>query len=147
LVAHKALHGLLYPLHRLVAGGPGGNVDQDSDKMHLNFKPALSESGSDIHLVNVRTMATLPEDGSLAYPTERIALVLHRLGFDCCYHSDGLNATTRGGEFSIQQLFPDYFGNQVKVTSLTTLVGGPVIDKSFIVALKPMEVYTFELQP
>ena len=69
------------------------------------------------------------------------------MGFDFCNYSNGLNATTLGGEYSIPQLFPDYFGNQVKVTSLTTLVGGPVIDKSFIVALKPMEVYTFELQP
>ena len=66
---------MLYSLRRLIAGVPGGKVDEDSDEMHFDFNPALSESGSDIHLVNVRTMAVLPEDASLAYPTERIALV------------------------------------------------------------------------
>ena len=76
-----------------------------------------------------------------------VALIVHRLGFDCCFQAAGLNGTTRGGEFSVNQLFPDYFGDQVQTTSLTLLQRGPLIQKSFTIALKPMEIYTFELRP
>lgn len=145
LSAHKVVHAHLHPIHRLV-----WNADLDSRKMHLNFKPVLTESGSDIHLVNLRTMTLLPDDGaagSVVQPDEKVALIIHRLGFDCCFPSLGFNGTTRAGEFSVHQLFPDYFANQIRPSTLTLAQEDAPIDKSFVIALRPMEVYSFVLQP
>lgn len=147
LSAHRSLHGLLYPVHQLVLNDQ--QLDDSWTKLlHGNFKPALSESGSDIHVVNLRTGTRLPDDQAVE-PSSSISLVLHRLGFDCCFLPLGLNSSTgNNGEFSLDQLFPDYFGNRIRSMSLTSLQNqGPVIDKSFTVALRPMEIYTFELQP
>lgn len=141
LAAHRAVHGLLYPVHQLVSN----DLTQDL-KLHVNFKPVLNENGADIHLVNLRTGATLLDD-SYVQPAQSVALVLQRLGIDCCFHTIGFNSSTNRGEFSVGHLFPDYFGNTVQSTSLTQLQQGPAIEKSFTVALKPMEFYTFQLQP
>lgn len=118
----------------------------DNDKLRSSFKPALAESGADIHVVNLRTGTLLPDDEAVQ-PSNSVSLVVHRLGFDCCFAAIGLNSSTQGGEFSLGRLFPDYFGNRVRPTSLTSLHQGNVIEKSFTIGLKPMELYTFELQP
>ena len=133
---------MLYPIHQLVL-----NDRKDGTRLHETFKPALSEIGADLHLVNLRTGAMLVDDVGDVQPAQSVALVLHRLGIDCCFPSTGSNSSTKGGEFSVDELFPDYFGNKVQATSLTQLQKGPAIEKSFTVALKPMEIYTFQLQP
>jgi len=97
--------------------------------------------------VNLRTGATLNNEDGGASPAQSVALLLHRLGFDCCFPVLGSNGSTKGGEFSVDMLFPDYFGNKVQATSLTQLEAGPAIEKSFTIALKAMEIYTFQLQP
>ena len=77
-----------------------------------------------------------------------MALIVHRLGFDCCWPAAGFNATTSGGEFSVGHLFADdYFGERVQPTSLTLLYDAPAIDRTSVIALEPMEIYTFHLQP
>ena len=140
LAAHKSLHSMLYPLHNLVL-----NSDVDSEEIRPNFNPTGQEdSGSDVHLVNLRTQPELDEP---IHPADKIALVIHRLGFDCCYAADVLNTTTSTGSFSIGRLFPDYFGNRVKASSLTLLNEGLTMDKSETLVVKPMEIYAFELQP
>lgn len=131
----------MYPAHQLV-----WDSEPDDPKLHASFKPALAEIGSDIHVVNLRTATQLPDDKAVQ-PASSISLILHRLGFDCCFPIVGFNSSTGGGEFSLERLFPDYFGNKVRSTSLTSLHDGTDIEKSFTIALKPMEVYTFELQP
>lgn len=151
LSAHRSLHGLLYPVHQLVAD----NQDDSPEKLHDNFKPALSPSGSDIHVVNLRTGTQLPDDQAVEPSSSSVSLVLHRLGFDCCFPPSGLvvsnnlaDNNNNEGEFSLDRLFPDYFGNRVRSMSLTSLQHqGPDIEKSFTIALRPMEIYTFELQP
>ncbi|EFX62421.1 hypothetical protein DAPPUDRAFT_301262, partial [Daphnia pulex] len=144
LSAHRSLHGLLYPVHQLVAD----NQDDSPEKLHDNFKPALSPSGSDIHVVNLRTGTQLPDNQAVEPSSSSVSLVLHRLGFDCCFPPSGLVVSNSEGEFSLDRLFPDYFGNRVRSMSLTSLQHqGPDIEKSFTIALRPMEIYTFELQP
>ncbi len=97
--------------------------------------------------MNLRTGAALNNEGG-ASPAQSVALILHRLGFDCCFPVLGSNGSTKGGEFSAGKLFPGYFDNRVQATSLTQLEEGPnTIDKSSAIALKPMELYTFQLQP
>jgi len=145
LTAHRSLHELLYPIHQLSWKGQQPTDEADS-KLHLSFKPALAESGADIHLVNLRTATELPDDAA-ARPAQTVSLLLHRVGFDCCFPAAGLNSTTRHGHFSLDQLLPDYFGQRVRATSLTSSQQGPAIEKSFVIALKPMEIYSFELQP
>ena len=134
-------------MHQLV----DDSNEDDSAKLHDNFKPALSQSGSDIHVVNLRTATQLPDDQSVEPSSSSVSLVLHRLGFDCCFPPSGLiniSADSNNGEFSVDKLFPDYFGNRVRSMSLTSLQHqGPAIEKSFTIALRPMEIYTFELQP
>lgn len=142
MTAHRVLHGLLYPVHRLVTNG-----EWDDVRFHTTFKPAVAESGSDIHVVNLRTGTELPDDRAVQPSSSSVSLVLHRLGFDCCFPAVGLNSSTRGGEFSLDRLFPDYFGNRIRSSSLTSLHTGTTIEKTFTIALKPMEIYTFELQP
>lgn len=141
LSAHKVLHDLLYPVHQLVWNDQSEDVD-----LHTSFKPALADSGSDIHVVNLRTGALLPDDEPVQ-PSSSITLLLHRLGYDCCFPTVGSNATTSGGEFSLDKLFPDYFGSKMRSMSLTSLHQGSTLDKSSPIGLKPMELYTFELQP
>ena len=141
LTAHRVLQSLLYPVHHLV-----WNDQLDDKKLHSDFKPALADGGSDIHVVNLRTGTELPDDKAVQ-PSSSVSLVLHRLGFDCCFPVLGLNSSTGGGEFSLDRLFPDYFGNRVRSSSLTSLHQGTTIEKSFTIALKPMEIYAFELQP
>jgi len=147
LSAHRSLHELLYPVHQLVDDSEGDSPE----KLHDNFKPALSQSGSDIHVVNLRTGTQLPDDQAVEPSPSSVSLVLHRLGFDCCFPPSGLvnsSADNNNGEFSLGRLFPDYFGNRVRSMSLTSLQHqGPDIEKSFTIALRPMEIYTFELQP
>lgn len=138
------LHGMLYPVHQLVWN------DHTDDANHLNFhagyKPVAStEIGSDIHVVNLRTGALLPDDEP-ARPSSSISLLVHRLGYDCCFPAADSSAST-SGEFSLNQLFPDYFGSKIRSMSLTSLHQGTTIEKSFTIELKPMELYTFELQP
>lgn len=144
LAGHHALHGLIYPAHQLVWNG---NVDDE--KMNTDLQPALSSVGEDIHLVNLRTEAKLLDDTDTADPVQvqtgaGIALIVHRLGFNPCFPSNG---STSNGEFSVDALFPDYFAGRVKTTSLTLLHDGQSITKSQTNNLKPMEIYTFNLQP
>lgn len=141
LSAHRALHELLYPVHKLVWNDKVNDI-----KFHPNFRPAILDSGSDIHVVNLRTGTLLPDDEAVQ-PSSTVSLILHRLGYDCCYPTVGFNGSSRGGEFSLERLFPDYFGNRIRSTSLTSLHQGTVIEKSFTIGLKPMEIYTFELDP
>ena len=133
-------------MHQLVADN-----DDSAKKLHDNFKPALSPSGSDIHVVNLRTGTQLPDDQAVEPSPSSVSLVLHRLGFDCCFPPSGLDSSAdnnNNGEFSLDKLFPDYFGNRIRSMSLTSLQHqGPAIEKSFTIALRPMEIYTFELQP
>lgn len=132
--------------------GFGGAQQQ----MHVDFKPALDDAGgADVHVVNVRTAATLSDEAdgaesaaaAAARPQQRVSLLVQRLGFDCCRRADGVNASTGGGRFSVDRLFPDYFGQHIRATTLTSLQPGPPLQKSFVLGLKPMELYAFELQP
>ena len=145
MTAHRSLHEILYPIHQLSWKGQQP-VEEGDSKLHSSFKPALAASGSDIHLVNLRTATELPDDAA-AHPGQAVSLTVHRVGFDCCFPAVGLNGTTRHGHFSLDQLFPDYFGQRLRATSLTSSQQGPAIEKSFTIALKPMEIYSFELQP
>lgn len=144
LSGHHALHSLLYPIHQLV----WSDTSPQDVALNTSFRPAVNGNGADVHLVNLRTEATLLDAADdAAEAGARTALIVHRLGFDCCLPAAGFNQTTSGGQFSVARLFPDYFDQRVEPTSLTLMHDAPAIDKTSLVALEPMEIYTFHLRP
>ncbi len=47
---------------------------------------------------------------------------------------------------SLEEVFPELFGDSVKQMSLTMLYDGMKVEKGFTVSIKPMEMYTFLLR-
>lgn len=122
----------MYPLHRLISV-------EGLDDLHQDLKPS-SALPLDVHLVNLRTGAVLPDDEAVR-ASDSVSLLVHRVGTDCCL------SPASNGHLTISSLFPDYFNERVTVTSLTGNQGGERIDKSFTLKLKPMEIYAFQLEP
>ena len=97
----------------------------------------------DIHVVNLRTMMKI---SSTLKPSNNVALILHRQGFNGCYKPVGMQCSTNGGKVSLEQLYPELFSDTLKQMSLTLMYEGMNVEKGFTVSIKPMEMYSFLLK-
>ena len=49
-------------------------------------------------------------------------------------------------QVSLEEIFPELYGDSVKQMSLTLLYEGMGVEKGFTVSIKPMEMYSFLLR-
>merc|ERR1712223_588618 len=139
LLAITARHGLINPMDRLIYAGPAHAVST----LSKNYQPMDKDLACDIHIINLRTMI---KSVSGLKPADQAALVLHRQGFNGCYKPVGMTCNTNSGKVSLEEIFPELYGDSVKQMSLTLLYEGMGVEKGFTVSIKPMEMYSFLLR-
>lgn len=139
LLAITARHGLINPMDRLIYAGPAHAVST----LSKNYQPMDKDLACDIHIINLRTMI---KSVAGLKPADQAALVLHRQGFNGCYKPVGMTCNTNSGRVSLEEIFPELYGDSVKQMSLTLLYEGMGVEKGFTVSIKPMEMYSFLLR-
>lgn len=117
-------------------------VSQKSVQLSHTYDPVDQDLSCDIDVVTVRTMM---KAGGGVKPADNSVLILHRQGFNACYKPIGMTCSTNGGKISVENLFPELFGEQMKQASLTLMYDGLQVQKGFTVSINPMEVYSFLL--
>ncbi|CAB4066380.1 MAN2 [Lepeophtheirus salmonis] len=137
LLAVGARHALLNPLYSMFYLGEKSKLSSLSNS-YANVERDLA---CDIDILNLRTSITSSET-----PTDSSAFIVHRQGFNGCYKPIGMNCVTNEGRLSLSELFPHIYSNNVQQMTLSLLYTGQKIEKSFMVSIKPMEMYTFILK-
>lgn len=143
LLAHLASLSLSHPPITMVAPGDG-----QLPKLRP-FLPLRSSLPCDVHLLNLRTMEDAQEAGS---PSQEVALLLHRKGFDCssaptpvpmCSWSDD-------EEVDLDDLFSPLRFRSLRRSGLTLLRDHDGPDSAHqarrLVLLRPMEIAAFRVQ-
>ena len=69
------------------------SVGYSGNSLAMNYSPVQKELDCDIHLINLRTLATGQNS-----PSDKTALILHRQGFNACYKPIALTCQTTGGK-------------------------------------------------
>ena len=139
LLSVTARHGLINPMDRLIFT----KSFTSASSLGKVYQPMDKNLACDIHVINLRTMM---RGASALKPSDNVALMLHRQGFNGCYKPIGMTCSTNGGKVSLEEVFPELFGDSVKQMSLTMLYDGMKVEKGFTVSIKPMEMYTFLLR-
>ena len=139
LLAVTARHGLINPMDRLIFN----EAFSSTLSLSKTYQPMDKDLACDIHVVNLRTMMKI---SSTLKPSNNVALILHRQGFNGCYKPVGMQCSTNGGKVSLEQLYPELFSDTLKQMSLTLMYEGMSVEKGFTVSIKPMEMYSFLLK-
>lgn len=139
LLAIAARHGLLLPMSRMIFAQPHSS----GSTLSKTYKPIDKDLACDIHVVNLRTVS---KSAFKIQASDNAALILHRQGFNGCYKPVGMTCATNGGKVSLEELFPELYGDSVKQMSLSLLYEGMKVEKGFTVSIKPMEMYSFLLR-
>ncbi|XP_028273148.1 alpha-mannosidase 2 [Parambassis ranga] len=167
-----SLYNLLLEGRRGVAQEVGGNsVEHLSLLAHLNvlslsnppvtmvaptdsqlpklrpFLPLRSSLPCDVHLLNLKTLEDAQEAGS---PSQEVALLLHRKGFDCSSTPDPppLCVWSAHEEVNLADLFSPLQFRSVRPSGLTLLHADdePESAQPHIAPLRPMEIRAFRVQ-
>lgn len=94
LLAVTARHGLINPMDRLV----NLQAYSSTSAMSKSYQPIDKDLACDIHVLNLRTMLK----GSMSLkPSNNVALILHRQGFNGCFKPVGMTCSTNGGKVII----------------------------------------------
>lgn len=139
LLAITARHGLINPMDRLIYTGSATSTSS----LSKSYQPMDKDLACDIHVINLRTMM---KASTTLRPSDNVALILHRQGFNGCYKPVGMTCSTNGGKVSLEELYPELFSDNVKQMSLTLMYDGMNVEKGFTVSIKPMEMYSFLLR-
>lgn len=106
LLAHHASLSHLHPVFILIRLRPDTDPNfvlrNPAIELKSNFSPMHSEMPCDIHILNLRTLASL--SGTSYIPSRSSVLNLHRLGFDCNFEMIG-NCSFHNGTVSFTLLF------------------------------------------
>ncbi|XP_041825970.1 alpha-mannosidase 2 isoform X2 [Melanotaenia boesemani] len=140
MLAHLASLSLCHPPISMVASS-----DTKLPKLRP-FLPLGSSLPCDIHLLNLRTLENPQEAGS---PSQEVALLLHRKGFDCSSAPDPLPLCTWSvhEEVNLDDLFSPLRFRSVRRSGLTLLRDHdePESDRRFT-RLRPMEIEAFRVE-
>ncbi|XP_026212478.1 alpha-mannosidase 2 [Anabas testudineus] len=136
LLAHLSSLSLCHPPLIMVA-------PSDSQLPELRpFLPLRSSLPCDVHLLNLRTLEDPQEAGS---PSQEVALLLHRKGFDCSTPPEPAPTCTWSAdeEVNLDDLFSPLQLRSVRRSGLTLLREDDEPESSHITRLRPMEISGF----
>ncbi|XP_023257618.1 alpha-mannosidase 2-like [Seriola lalandi dorsalis] len=144
LLAHLTSLSLSHPPVIMVA-------QSDSQLPKLSpFRPLRSSLPCDIHLLNLRTLEDAQEAGS---PSEEVALLLHRKGFDCSSAPEPLPPCTWSAheEVNLDALFSPLQFRSVRQSGLTLLHQDDEPESAqqqrpCITRLRPMEISAYRVE-
>lgn len=101
LLAHHASLSHLHPIFILIRLRPDADphfvLRNPTTNLKLTYSPIQSEMPCDIHMLNLRTLAS--SSGASFVPSRNSVLNLHRLGFDCNFEMIG-NCSYHNGTVS-----------------------------------------------
>lgn len=141
LLAHLASLSLSHPPITMVAPGDG-----QLPKLRP-FLPLRSSLPCDVHLLNLRTMEDAQEAGS---PSQEVALLLHRKGFDCSSAPVPMCTWSDDEEVDLDDLFSPLRFRSLRRSGLTLLRDHDGPDSAHqarrLVLLRPMEIAAFRVQ-
>lgn len=146
LLAHLASLSLSHPLINMVA-----HSASPLPKLHP-FQPISSSLPCDIHLLNLRTLEDEQEAES---PSQEVALLLHRKGFDCSSAPEPLPQCTWSvhEEVDADDLLAPIRFRSLRRSGLTLLRGDDEDPESArqqqqkrIINLRPMEISAFRAE-
>ncbi|XP_069023709.1 alpha-mannosidase 2 [Embiotoca jacksoni] len=145
LLAHLTSLSLSHPPITMVAPG-----DRQLPKLRP-FLPLRSSLPCDVHLVNLRTLEDAKEAGS---PSQEVALLLHRKGFDCSSAPEPplLCTWSEHEEVNLDDLFTPLQFRSLRRSSLTLLRDHDEPESARqqqpprITRLRPMEISAFRAQ-
>lgn len=100
LLAVSARHGLINPVDRLIYGD-----NSAASTLSKNYQPMDKDLACDIHVLNLRTML---KSANAITPSDNVALILHRQGFNGCYKPIGMTCSTNGGKVSFSVRLSSY---------------------------------------
>ncbi|XP_037548390.1 alpha-mannosidase 2 [Nematolebias whitei] len=143
LLAHLTSLSLCHPPITMVA-------PSDSQQPKLRpFLPLHSSLPCDIHLLNLRTLEDPQEVGS---PSQEVALLLHRKGFDCSSVPSPQPSCTWSvhEEVDLEGLFAPLRFRSLRRSGLTLLRDhdepGSAHQQRHVARLRPMEINAFRVQ-
>ncbi|XP_040014049.1 alpha-mannosidase 2 [Xiphias gladius] len=119
--------------------------DSQLPKLHP-FRPLRSSLPCDIHLLNLRTLEDAQEAGS---PSQEVALLLHRKGFDCSSAPEPLPPCTWSAheEVNLDELFSPLQFRSVRRSGLTLLREDDEPESAPRIArLRPMEISAYRVE-
>ncbi|XP_043951813.1 alpha-mannosidase 2 [Gambusia affinis] len=140
LLAHLASLSLSHPPITMV--GPG---DRQLPKLRP-FQALRSSLPCDLHLLNLRTLEDPKEAGS---PSQEVALLLHRKGFDCSSAPTPPPACSWNGldELDLDDLFAPLRFRSLRRSGLTLLRDHDQPDSAHQAQeLRPMEINAFRVE-
>ncbi|XP_035995760.1 alpha-mannosidase 2 [Fundulus heteroclitus] len=140
LLAHLASLSLCHPPITMVDPGEG------SLPKLRPFQPLRSSLPCDVHLLNLRTLEDPQEAGS---PSQEVALLLHRKGFDCDSTPDPLPTCSwsEDEEVDLDRLFSPLRFSSVRRSGFTLLRDHDEPDSAHQAApLRPMEIGAFRVR-
>ncbi|KAM4532721.1 alpha-mannosidase 2 [Fundulus diaphanus] len=140
LLAHLASLSLCHPPITMVDPGEG-----QLPKLRP-FQPLRSSLPCDVHLLNLRTLEDPQEAGS---PSQEVALLLHRKGFDCDSPPDPLPTCSwsEDEEVDLDRLFSPLRFSSVRRSGFTLLRDHDEPDSAHQAALlRPMEIGAFRVR-
>ncbi len=91
LLSVTARHGLINPMDRLIFT----KSFTSASSLGKVYQPMDKNLACDIHVINLRTMM---RGASALKPSDNVALMLHRQGFNGCYKPIGMTCSTNGGK-------------------------------------------------
>ncbi|AWP14773.1 putative alpha-mannosidase 2-like [Scophthalmus maximus] len=144
LLAHLTSLSLCHPPLTMFAP-----VDNQLPKIHP-FRPLRSSLPCDVHLLNLRTLEDDHEAGS---PSQEVALILHRKGFDCSSAPEPVPVCTWSmhEEVNLDQLFSPLQFRSVRPSGLTMLRDDDHQESAqqhpptHMVRLQPMEISAYRV--
>ncbi|XP_078252495.1 alpha-mannosidase 2 isoform X2 [Rhinoraja longicauda] len=140
LLSHKTSSYLNQPVIPLVV-----NLNVDGIPPLLNlFSPLSSSMPCDMQILNMRTIEGKDEWN----PSDEIALIIHRKGFDCRFSNKntGLFCSTTQGKIPVQNLFTELKIQHLTPSTLSLMHVTQDPNDTTEIELNPMEIRTFKIQ-
>lgn len=105
----------LHPVHVLRSAADAGAM-AGLLPMHL---PLQIDMPCDVHLLNLRTLIEPEDDGTAVRPSGEIGLVLHRLGVDCRFPTQGIACHFTDGKVPVYTQENNlYYQKRIKVVDI-----------------------------
>ncbi|XP_047228847.1 alpha-mannosidase 2 isoform X4 [Girardinichthys multiradiatus] len=143
LLAHLASLSLCHPPITMVA------LSEEQLPKLRPFQPLRSSLPCDVHLLNLRTLEDPQEAGS---PSQEVALLLHRKGFDCNSAPEPVPMCTwsEDEEMNLDDLFSPLRFRSLRRSGFTLLRDHDEPDSAHqaqrVAVLHPMEISAFRVQ-
>ncbi|XP_069748745.1 alpha-mannosidase 2 isoform X2 [Narcine bancroftii] len=140
LLSHRTSSYLNHPIIPMVVKQ---NIDEIPPLLNL-YSPLSLSMPCDMQILNLRTIEGKDEWS----PSDKLALIIHRKGFDCGFsnRNTGLFCSTTQGKIPVQNLFRDSKLQQLIPSTLSLMHITQGVNNSNEIELNPMEIRTYRIQ-